>query len=414
MFSMERAIDVDVPLRAAYDQWMQFETFPYFMEGVREVRRLGDRRVRWRADVGGRVEEWDAELIELEPGRRIAWRSTSGARNDGMVSFQPLDADRTEVTLRLDYEPQSTIEDAGDELGFVERRVVGALEGFKRFVEGRGAAHGAERAVGRAGDAVAAGLTEGQARQRNDHGGVTGGLFTGPGDGTIGRAGDELRERMSDAGEERRPESRDDRPRGDVGVAAERPIDPGQTMGGAGAPAGGMTSGSPVGGTEGITAGKGSEELRTGGINTSTGRGQGSAVAGAVGGGSGGGSGGGTGDAGGGQGIVSDIDSSATGRGRDAGGTGGGVAVSPGRGSDVGDADHAMASDAAGISGGTTGGSRESDLGGGLSGGMRSGQGTDVTGGMGQSTPESTKRETTGRSTGRKGTSSPDERRKDD
>jgi uncharacterized membrane protein len=29
--SVQEAIDVDVPIRVAYDQWTQFESFPQFM-----------------------------------------------------------------------------------------------------------------------------------------------------------------------------------------------------------------------------------------------------------------------------------------------------------------------------------------------------------------------------------------------
>ena len=42
MANIERSIDVDVPVRAAYDQWTQFEEFPSFMEGVEEIRQIDD------------------------------------------------------------------------------------------------------------------------------------------------------------------------------------------------------------------------------------------------------------------------------------------------------------------------------------------------------------------------------------
>ena len=34
MSQVEESVDVDVPVRVAYDQWTQFESFPEFMDGV--------------------------------------------------------------------------------------------------------------------------------------------------------------------------------------------------------------------------------------------------------------------------------------------------------------------------------------------------------------------------------------------
>src|SRR5207244_12386954 len=77
MPKLKKSIEVDVPVRVAYDQWTQFEEFPSFMEGVQSVQQLDEKRLHWRAGVGGRVEEWDAEIYQQEPDRVIAWRSIS-------------------------------------------------------------------------------------------------------------------------------------------------------------------------------------------------------------------------------------------------------------------------------------------------------------------------------------------------
>ena len=83
MATVSKTIEVPVPTREAYNQWTQFESFPEFMEGVKEVRQLDDKRLHWRAEVGGKEEEWDAEITEQIPDTRIAWRSTSGRPNAG-------------------------------------------------------------------------------------------------------------------------------------------------------------------------------------------------------------------------------------------------------------------------------------------------------------------------------------------
>jgi uncharacterized membrane protein len=145
MAKIEKSIDVHVPVRTAYDQWTQFEEFPRFMEGVEEVRQLDDKRLHWRAKVAGREEEWDAEITEQLPDERVAWRSTSGAENAGVVTFHHIDANTTRVMLQLEYDPEGVVENVGDALGVVSRRVEGDLKRFKEFIEGRGTETGAWR-----------------------------------------------------------------------------------------------------------------------------------------------------------------------------------------------------------------------------------------------------------------------------
>src|SRR5919201_3546388 len=113
MATVEKSIDVEVPVSVAYNQWTQFESFPEFMEGVKEVKQLDDTHLRWVAEIGGKQKEWNAEITEQLPDERIVWRSTSGARNDGMVMFRAIDANRTKITLRVDYEPADAVEKAG-------------------------------------------------------------------------------------------------------------------------------------------------------------------------------------------------------------------------------------------------------------------------------------------------------------
>lgn len=143
--SVRESIEVDVPLRAAYDQFTQFEQFPQFMKSVHEVQQLDDKRLHWRADVMGKTIEWDAEITEQIPDQRIAWRSTSGTRNDGVVSLQRMSDQRTKVTLEMRYEPQDALESIGDVLGAVRTETRSNLERFKEMIEQRGTQTGAWR-----------------------------------------------------------------------------------------------------------------------------------------------------------------------------------------------------------------------------------------------------------------------------
>jgi uncharacterized membrane protein len=143
--TVEQHIDIDVPVRTAYDQWTQFEEFPTFMEGVESVTQVDDTHVRWVAEIGGARREWDAEITEQHPDHRIAWHSTDGKTNAGVVTFHRLDEARTRVTVQIDHEPQGIVEKAGSALGFDDRRVKGDLKRFKDLVETRGAPMGGWR-----------------------------------------------------------------------------------------------------------------------------------------------------------------------------------------------------------------------------------------------------------------------------
>ena len=136
--TVQESIDVNVPLRAAYDQFTQFEEFPRFMESVHEIRQLDDKRLHWKADVLGKPIEWDAEITEQIPDKKIAWRSTSGTPNEGVVTFKQLSRGRTRVTLQMRYEPQDAVESIGDALGAVRMEARGNLQKFKEMIEQRG------------------------------------------------------------------------------------------------------------------------------------------------------------------------------------------------------------------------------------------------------------------------------------
>jgi uncharacterized membrane protein len=138
MERIEKTIEVDCPVRAVYNQWTQFEDFPRFMAGVKEVRQLDDTHVHWHAEIWGKDKEWDAEITEQEPDTRISWKSVSGTPNAGTVRFEPLGADRTRVRLTMSYEPEGAIENVGDAMGAVSGRVQTTVEEFKKFIEARG------------------------------------------------------------------------------------------------------------------------------------------------------------------------------------------------------------------------------------------------------------------------------------
>lgn len=145
MPTVQETIEVQQPVRTVYNQWTQFEDFPEFMEGVEQVVQLDDKRLHWVAEIAGSKREWDAEIVDQKPDQRIAWRSITGTKNAGIVTFRPVGQDATEVTLQIDVEPEGVVEQAGEKLGFVHKQAEGDLKRFKTFIESRGTETGGWR-----------------------------------------------------------------------------------------------------------------------------------------------------------------------------------------------------------------------------------------------------------------------------
>ncbi len=138
MARIEETIDVDVPVSTAYNQWTQFEEFPHFMEGVEE--RAAARRHPPTLDggVGGKKEEWRAEITEQHPDHRIAWKATDGRENAGVVTFHQIDETHVARRVADGLEPDGIIESAGAAVGMDSHRVKGDLKRFKEMIESRG------------------------------------------------------------------------------------------------------------------------------------------------------------------------------------------------------------------------------------------------------------------------------------
>ena len=98
MPKVEQSIEVEVPVRIAYDQWTQFEEFPKFMDGVDEVRQL----------------------------------------NAGVVTFGRLKNQRCKIMLRIEWASEGLVERLGGALGRDDRQIKSDLQRFKELVESRG------------------------------------------------------------------------------------------------------------------------------------------------------------------------------------------------------------------------------------------------------------------------------------
>jgi uncharacterized membrane protein len=137
MSTIEKSIDVNVPEYTAYAQWMKFEEFPQFMEGVKEVRRLDAKRFHWKAEIAGQEKEWDSEITEQVADQRLAWTNRGDVIKGWIVTFHRLADAKSKVILQLECDPQGLAENVGEALGVVSSRVQGDLERFKALIEKR-------------------------------------------------------------------------------------------------------------------------------------------------------------------------------------------------------------------------------------------------------------------------------------
>jgi uncharacterized membrane protein len=115
------------------------------MKSVKEIRQLDDKRLHWKANIAGEDKEWDAEITEQIPDKRIAWRSIGGVQNAGVVTFHKISEDVTRVTLQMDYQPDGALEAIGDAFGAVRMETRANLQNYKEMLEKRGSETGGWR-----------------------------------------------------------------------------------------------------------------------------------------------------------------------------------------------------------------------------------------------------------------------------
>ncbi len=145
MSTVEKSIEVDVPVTTAYNQWTQMESYPKFMSTVEEVTQIDDTRTHWKMNVAGVHREFDSEITDQVPDQHIAWSSIGELKHAGDVRFESVDGNTTKVTLKMEWEPDGFIEKAGDVLQLDEAVLGRDLKRFKELIEDEGFEDGAWR-----------------------------------------------------------------------------------------------------------------------------------------------------------------------------------------------------------------------------------------------------------------------------
>ena len=136
--TMTAEIDVDAPIRAVYNQWTQFESFPEFLHAVKEVTQRDDATTHWVVSIGGVRREFEAEITEQVPDEIIAWASVDGKSHSGSVRFGLNEGTGTHVSLEMMWLPETFVERVGAALDLDERQAEMDLRRFKEFIEERG------------------------------------------------------------------------------------------------------------------------------------------------------------------------------------------------------------------------------------------------------------------------------------
>ncbi|MFF8997594.1 SRPBCC family protein [Streptomyces achromogenes] len=149
------SVDVGVPLRTAYDQWTQYQSFSTFAKGVKSASRSDDTHSDWQAKIFWSSRSWKAQTTEQIPDYRIQWTS-EGAKGTtkGVVSFHRLEENLTRVLLVMEYYPTGLFEKTGNIWRAQGRRARLDLKNFARFITLKGEAEDAWRGEIRDGEVV--------------------------------------------------------------------------------------------------------------------------------------------------------------------------------------------------------------------------------------------------------------------
>ena len=129
-------VDVDVPVRVAYNQWTQVESFPHFLSFVESVTQSDDTHTHWKVKIAGVEREFDATITEQHPDERVAWNRTGGEEDHaGVVTFHKLSDTTSRVTVQLDWKADGFLEKVGAVFGVDDHVIKSDLKNFKKFIE---------------------------------------------------------------------------------------------------------------------------------------------------------------------------------------------------------------------------------------------------------------------------------------
>ena len=100
---LEKSVNIGRPVQSVFAAWSCFERLPQWINFVRRVERYGTH-TRWLVNMDGREFEWDAQITLVKPNEAIGWKSLSGPKHTGRITFSPL-GNQTVVHVLMNYAP---------------------------------------------------------------------------------------------------------------------------------------------------------------------------------------------------------------------------------------------------------------------------------------------------------------------
>ena len=135
MSRFRETIEIGVPVRAAYEQLTQFESYPQFMTGVKQVIQLSDTETHWVMDLDGQNREFDARLTECRPDQKVAWQSTGAPLLAEAITLKQVAPDRCQIIAELEADAMALLPSDAHAQESLGRRLKADLHQFKNYIE---------------------------------------------------------------------------------------------------------------------------------------------------------------------------------------------------------------------------------------------------------------------------------------
>lgn len=134
---LEKSVQIGRPVNEVFERWQRWEDLSEYSSIIRSVKRQGELW-HWHISIEGREFEWDAELTQVIPNQSIGWKSVSGTKHSGRVTFSPMGND-TLVHVQMNYAPpmRALRPMAGAVSGRLEGYIEQALRDFKANMEAK-------------------------------------------------------------------------------------------------------------------------------------------------------------------------------------------------------------------------------------------------------------------------------------
>ncbi len=100
---LEKSIQIAASLEKVFESWSDFDELSRMSQMITSVRSFGNRS-RWALNVNGMPVEWEAEITQLVPYQAIGWKSVTGPKHSGRITFSPIGND-TLVHVQMNYAP---------------------------------------------------------------------------------------------------------------------------------------------------------------------------------------------------------------------------------------------------------------------------------------------------------------------